>query len=157
MKNCRVHPSHWLISTQVAVILLVASTQNMLACGVFTALTLLVMIGVWLKHGAGRVGGEGCCKGTRVFLAGAIKAASGAVMIGGMLIQVALADVCGDPGYEDCWEDCPLPAPEFNHNALFHFLYAVGLLALCVGVLCDGIEGRFEATEKPTAKELDRV
>ena len=24
------------------------------------------------------------------------------VMIGGMLIQVALADVCGDPGYEDC-------------------------------------------------------
>ena len=38
MKNCRVHPSHWLISTQVAVILLVAATQNMLACGVFTAL-----------------------------------------------------------------------------------------------------------------------
>ena len=27
-------------------------------------------------------------------------------MIGGMAVQVALADVCGDPGYEDCWEDC---------------------------------------------------
>ena len=64
----------------VAVILLVASTQNMLACGVFTAVTLLAMIGVWLKHCAGRVGGGGCCKGTRVFLAGAIKAAAGVVI-----------------------------------------------------------------------------
>ena len=66
-------------------------------------------------------------------------------MIGGMLIQVALADVCGDPGYEDCWEDCPLPDPmEFNHNALFHALYAAD---------------SWTATEKPTdpAKELERV
>ena len=138
----------------------------MLACGVFTAVTLLVMIGVWGKHamrpcGCGEAAGldyaRACCKGARVCVAGAVKVAAGVVMIGGMLIQVALADVCGDPGYEDCWEDCPLPAPEFNHNALFHFLYAVGLLALCVGVLCDGIEGRFETTEKPTAKELERV
>ena len=81
------------------------------------------------------------------------------VMIGGMLIQVALADVCGDPGYEDCWEDCPLPDPmEFNHNALFHALYAAGLLALAVGVLCDTADS-WTATEKPTdaAKELERV
>ena len=81
------------------------------------------------------------------------------VMIGGMAVQVALADVCGDPGYEDCWEDCPLPDPmEFNHNALFHALYAAGLLALAVGVLCDTADS-WTATEKPTdaAKELERV
>ena len=78
---------------------------------------------------------------------------------GGMAVQVALADVCGDPGYEDCWEDCPLPDPmEFNHNALFHALYAAGLLALAVGVLCDTADS-WTATEKPTdaAKELERV
>ena len=81
------------------------------------------------------------------------------VMIGGMLIQVALADVCGDPGYEDCWEDCPLPDPmEFNHNALFHAVYAAGLLALAVGVLCDTADS-WTATKEPTdpAKELERV
>ena len=52
-------------------------------------------------------------------------------MVGGMLIQVALADgLLGGPP--------PLPDPmEFNHNALFHALYAAGLLALAVGVLCD--------------------
>ena len=97
--------------------------------------------------------------GARVCVTGAVKVMAGVVMIGGMLIQVALADVCGDPGYEDCWEDCPLPDPmEFNHNALFHALYAAGLLALAVGVLCDTADS-WTAAEKPTdaAKELERV
>ena len=89
MKNCRVHPSHWLISTQVAVILLVAATQNMLACGVFTALTLLVMVGVWGKHamrpcGCGEAAGldlaRACCKGARVCVAGIVKVAAGVVI-----------------------------------------------------------------------------
>ena len=83
------HPSHWLISTQVAVILLVAATQNMLACGVFTAVTLLVMIGVWGKHamrpcGCGEAAGldlaRACCKGARVCVAGAVKVAAGVVI-----------------------------------------------------------------------------
>ena len=156
------------VLVNVAVILLVAATQNMLACGVFTAVTLLVMIGVWGKHamrpcGCGEAAGldlaRACCKGARVCVAGAVKVAGGVVMIGGMAVQVALADVCGDPGYEDCWEDCPLPDPmEFNHNALFHALYAAGLLALAVGVLCDTADS-WTATEKPkdAAKELERV
>ena len=56
-------------------------------------------------------------------------------------------------------EDCPLPDPmEFNHNALFHALYAAGLLALAAGVLCDTADS-WTAAEKPTdaAKELERV
>ena len=73
----------------VAVILLVAATQNMLACGVFTAVTLLVMIGVWGKHamrpcGCGEAAGldlaRACCKGARVCVAGAVKVAAGVVI-----------------------------------------------------------------------------
>jgi len=47
---------------------------------------------------------------------------------------------------------------EFNHNALFHALYAAGLLALAAGVLCDTADS-WTAAEKPTdaAKELERV
>ena len=48
---------------------------------------------------------------------------------GGLVIQVALAGVCGSDAYEVCFEDCPLPDPmNFNHNALFHTVFAVGLL-----------------------------
>ena len=73
----------------VAVILLVAATQNMLACGVFTAVTLLAMIGVWGKHamrpcGCGEAAGldlaRACCKGARVCVTGAIKVAAGVVI-----------------------------------------------------------------------------
>jgi len=73
----------------VAVILLVAATQNMLACGVFTAVTLLVMIGVWGKHamrpcGCGEAAGldlaRACCKGARVCVAGIVKVAAGVVI-----------------------------------------------------------------------------
>ena len=68
---------------------MVAATQNMLACGVFTALTLLVMIGVWGKHamrpcGCGEAAGldlaRACCKGARVCVAGAVKVAAGVVI-----------------------------------------------------------------------------
>jgi len=47
-------------------------------------------------------------------------------------IQALLAPVCGNGGYSDCWKDCPLPAPYFNHNALFHAVFAVGLLILAL-------------------------
>ena len=77
------------VLANVAVILLVAATQNMLACGVFTALTLLVMVGVWGKHamrpcGCGEAAGldlaRACCKGARVCVAGIVKVAAGVVI-----------------------------------------------------------------------------
>ena len=77
------------VLANVAVILLVAATQNMLACGVFTAVTLLVMIGVWGKHamrpcGCGEAAGldlaRACCKGARVCVAGIVKVAAGVVI-----------------------------------------------------------------------------
>mmetsp|Transcript_16984 Transcript_16984/g.32235 ORF Transcript_16984/g.32235 Transcript_16984/m.32235 type:complete len:316 (-) Transcript_16984:29-976(-) len=38
----------------------------------------------------------------------------------GGVAQIILAPVCGYDAYPDCFVDCPLPAPNFNHNALFH-------------------------------------
>lgn len=40
----------------------------------------------------------------------------------GGVFQLLWAPVCGYDAYPDCFRDCPLPAPEFNHNALFHLL-----------------------------------
>ncbi len=52
------------------------------------------------------------------------------ILLGSMLIQMLLAPLCGIGGYKDCFEKCPLPAPTFNHNALFHVLYLIGLIVL---------------------------
>mmetsp|Transcript_135915 Transcript_135915/g.202124 ORF Transcript_135915/g.202124 Transcript_135915/m.202124 type:complete len:292 (-) Transcript_135915:119-994(-) len=52
-------------------------------------------------------------------------------MILGVVIQLVLRGTCGDGGYEDCFEDCPLPHPtKFNHNALFHVVHLVGVILL---------------------------
>jgi len=56
-----------------------------------------------------------------------MKAISGLIMIAGMLVQVLLSGTCGRGGYQDCFKDCPLPQ-EFNHNALFHVLYLIGVM-----------------------------
>eukprot|EP00413_Alexandrium_margalefii_P006563 CAMPEP_0204522378 /NCGR_PEP_ID=MMETSP0661-20131031/6291_1 /ASSEMBLY_ACC=CAM_ASM_000606 /TAXON_ID=109239 /ORGANISM="Alexandrium margalefi, Strain AMGDE01CS-322" /LENGTH=288 /DNA_ID=CAMNT_0051528041 /DNA_START=45 /DNA_END=911 /DNA_ORIENTATION=- len=53
-------------------------------------------------------------------------------MIAGLLVQVGLTPSCGHGGYVDCWVHCPLPAPHFNQSALFHVLYAIGLLTLAI-------------------------
>lgn len=51
----------------------------------------------------------------------------------GFVVQVVLSGSCGPAGYEECFEDCPLPdATNFNHNAIFHILVAAGLLMLGV-------------------------
>lgn len=48
----------------------------------------------------------------------------------GLFAQLILSPYCGDEGYEDCFEECPLDNPTtFNHNALFHAMVAVGMLA----------------------------
>lgn len=44
----------------------------------------------------------------------------------GYAIQPLLAPICGDAAYEDCFVECPLPAPDFNHNALYHSVVFVG-------------------------------
>ena len=59
-----------------------------------------------------------------------VKTVSGLVMVAGLLVQFLLAGTCGKNGYEACFKDCPLPNPGvFNHNALFHIIYMIGLAA----------------------------
>jgi len=55
------------------------------------------------------------------------------VMALGFVVQGALAPTCGGSAYYwNCWKDCILPAPHFNHNALFHTMVAVGMLTLLI-------------------------
>jgi cytochrome c oxidase subunit IV len=55
-----------------------------------------------------------------------------------LLVQVSLAGNCGDDGYEECFRSCPLPNPDkFNHNALFHVIWAVSLYTLFAGERSD--------------------
>lgn len=54
------------------------------------------------------------------------------IMISGIGVQFLLAPYCGDGQYENCFDKCPLPAPTFNHNALFHVLYLIGTILIGV-------------------------
>lgn len=59
--------------------------------------------------------------------------AFGALLLAlGYLVQGGLAPTCGGAAYKDCFKDCILPAPHFNHNALFHTIEAVGMLILLI-------------------------
>lgn len=69
------------------------------------------------------------------YIAYLTKAVSLLVMTAGMLVQGLLAGKCGRSGYEICFQNCPLPAPDFNHNALFHIIYGVGLGLFAVAQL----------------------
>lgn len=46
---------------------------------------------------------------------------------GGFGFQLGWKGVCGSGGYKDCFAQCPLPAPTFNHNALFHIFAALSI------------------------------
>lgn len=75
-----------------------------------------------------------------------IKVVGVAMMIAGMLVQVVLAPQCGDAAYANCFKDCPLPAPSFNHNALFHVLFAIGLAVLGAAMnMNPNVTGEFKA------------
>jgi len=62
-----------------------------------------------------------------------------ALMISGYAVQVILAPTCGDAAYAQCFKDCPLPAPYFNHNALFHVLFAIGIGLLDFALVSDPV------------------
>lgn len=61
-----------------------------------------------------------------------LKSVSFALLVVGGVVQILLAPLCGYDAYPDCFEDCPLPAPDFNHNALFHVfaMFCYGLYGL---------------------------
>lgn len=65
------------------------------------------------------------------------KAVSMVILLASFIVQVSLSGKCGRQGdsYENCFQNCPLPAPNFNHNALFHVIFGVGLGLFAVAQL----------------------
>lgn len=107
----------------VAAIVFVAIMGNMMAAGIATLLGLAFVTGVF---------GAKCNN--------VLPAVGTVTMIAGLMVQVGLNGTCGKPGYENCWEDCIIPAPYFNHNALFHALFAVGMLILALTLPSQAID-----------------
>ena len=53
------------------------------------------------------------------------------ISAGGMMVALVLDGPCGERGYENCFEDCPLSNPtKFSHTTVFHILWAIGLLLI---------------------------
>jgi hypothetical protein len=78
--------------------------------------------------------------------------------VSGLLVQVSLAGTCGDAGYEDCWQACPLPNPmTFNHNSLFHVLVAVGLLLQALGRYDDKLSHEEKENESGHEKTVKKT
>lgn len=66
-----------------------------------------------------------------LLLSASMKPLAGIIIITSLVLQISLKKKCGFEGYENCFKDCPLPnAGTFNHNALMHVLYLIGVLLL---------------------------
>lgn len=92
------------------------------------ALMGAIIAGTWCGCG----GGQRLTEGSIISLVGIV------VIFGGAGIQVSLGGVCGIP----CPLKCPLPAPAFNHNALFHVIQLAGMGVLAFGMnsMCTSLE-----------------
>lgn len=74
------------------------------------------------------------------------KSVSMVILLVSYIVQITLAGKCGRLGdsdsYENCFRDCPLPdASVFNHNALFHVIFGVGLGLFAVAQLLQPDDG----------------
>ena len=77
--------------------------------------------------------GNDTANSPRLFWINITKSIGVFLLLGGLVVQLLLAPTCGDAGYEQCFENCPLPNPTvFNQNALFHIIYLVGLVVLAI-------------------------
>jgi len=70
------------------------------------------------------------------------KSVSMVIILVSYIVQVTLAGKCGTgDSYKNCFRDCPLPASVFNHNALFHVIFGVGLGLFAVAQLIQPDDG----------------
>lgn len=114
-----------------------SSPPNDTPVGVICLLVNFVLICLWL--------------GRKQFL----YAASQFLMVAGFLVQLGLHKQCGDDSYANrrCWNDCPLPTVRgwehpFNHNALYHTIYAIAMVLLAA-VVCRPEELTIEKRSAP--------
>ena len=89
-----------------------------LAFAAMNSISFLLMIAVYLYD-------------SKCNFDGILKAVAILSLVGSWIVQIILTPVCDKDGYIDCFKDCPFPNPgTFNHNGLFHLLYAAGLMFL---------------------------
>lgn len=85
---------------------------------------LTVMVALWALRTCARLQGWP-----------AVKAVGAQVMTAGLAMHSLLDSTCGEEGYVDCWQNCPLPsAPYFNHSALSKLFICAGLSVLGVAM-----------------------
>ena len=95
------------------------ASESLTWLGISLLVSYVVMLALFLYH---VVQGEDKC-------IPATKALAVSILGGSLVLQVALSGACGKDGYVECFKDCPLPDPmHFNHNGLFHSVFAVGLI-----------------------------
>jgi uncharacterized membrane protein YGL010W len=108
-----------LLLVNVAVMVVNFLFFRLMVLGVTLLVSSVFMVLVFLYHA--------CHSGKK--LSAAVKASTIVLLAAGLVIQVTLSGVCGNDGYRVCFKDCLLPNPmRFNHNALFHTIFAVGHL-----------------------------
>jgi hypothetical protein len=94
------------------------ASESLTWLGISLLVSYVVMLALFLYH---VVQGEDRC-------IAATKALAVSILGGSLVLQVALSGACGKDAYKECFKDCPMPDPiHFNHNGLFHSVFAVGL------------------------------
>ncbi|CAK0839955.1 unnamed protein product [Prorocentrum cordatum] len=101
---------------------------KLLQVGVYSVVVMIYALFTFLRAGGGAI--------DRVTVVGIV------LIIVGYLAQPVLDPICGDSQSADCFSQCPLPAPYFNHNAMFHLLFAIGLAVLGVTLSLHPLETR---------------
>ena len=108
------------IFLNLVIILHVGYTYNVVLSGIVCCATHTTLMMLW---------------SSRSPLELLLKAGGMVLCVSGFAVQGLLSFTCGRDAYADCFRNCPLPAPDFDHNALFHMLYMMGLLSTGIGCL----------------------
>jgi len=111
----------WSLCTAASMALWYTNGRALIGLGIVTIATTLLMIIVFILQARA----EGGIFSSEGYIY-AFKSLSMIFYLLGLVVQVLLSPLCGSQ--EDCFRQCPLPAPTFNHNALFHILAAIGFL-----------------------------
>jgi hypothetical protein len=116
----------WLVANSI-ILAVIATTGSLMLAGVWLLLANVVSM---IRSVMNYFATDATLVGSKAKAACLIKALAMLLSAVGLLVQVSLAGTCGGPGYERCFEDCPLPnAGSFNHNAVFHLFMVASFAA----------------------------
>ena len=129
----------WLLSVPVTVYAVFVAVHMPGATGIPGLLVVLTAIfqhlRQWVKGGSKAIG---------------MKATAFVVLLIGGVLQMKWAPVCGFDAYPDCFRHCPLPAPKFNHNALFHIFAIVFFVMYGLGEVLHPAQECLQILRPPT-------